>query len=84
MTATTQAHTRFLRRSEAAQYVHDVWGYPLSPKTLAKWAVVGGGPTFRKAGRFPLYDPAQLDEWVKAKLSRPVKSTSELTGVGGV
>ena len=70
--------SRLLRRSEAANYVQNRWGYPLSPKTLAKLAVVGGGPKFRKASRFPLYEVAWLDEWVRSKLSLPVSSTSEL------
>jgi hypothetical protein len=51
---------------------------PLSPKTLAKLAVVGGGPQFRKIGRIPLYDTSDLDAWVLGKLSSPVNSTSEL------
>jgi hypothetical protein len=67
------------RRSTAAAYVTDSYGIPCSPKTLAKLAVVGGGPAFRKAGRIPLYAQADLDEWAQAKLSRRVRSTSELT-----
>ena len=70
--------SRLLRRAEAAQYVHDKWGYPCSPKTLAKYAVIGGGPRFRKAGRFPLYHPDDLDGWVHGKLSSPLTSTSAL------
>jgi hypothetical protein len=69
---------RRLRRVEAARYIQEKWGYPCSPLTLAKLAVTGGGPPFRKAGRYPLYDPSHLDEWVRSKLSRVVKSTSEL------
>ena len=47
-------------------------------KTLAKLAVVGGGPAYRKAGKFPLYEPDDLDEWALAKLSAKVRSSSEL------
>ncbi len=68
----------YLRRAIAAQYVRDKWGLPCSPKWLAKLAVVGGGPIFRKAGRFPLYTPNDLDEWAKARISNPVHSTAEL------
>lgn len=68
---------RMLRRAEAADYVRERWGYPLSPRTLAKLACIGGGPTFRRASRFPLYEVKDLDEWVRAKLTRPVRSTSE-------
>jgi hypothetical protein len=68
---------RLLRRAEAAHYIQERWGYPSSPRTLAKLACVGGGPTFRRASRFPLYEVRHLDEWVRAKLTRPVRSTSE-------
>lgn len=78
MTNADLAPCRMLRRSDAAKHVTDTWGIPLSPKTLAKLAVVGGGPKFRKAGRVPLYDPANLDEWARTKLSSLVASTSEL------
>jgi hypothetical protein len=69
---------RLLRRAEAAQHIYDKWGYPCSPRTLAKYAVIGGGPPFRKAGRYPLYHPDDLDGWVGGKLSNLVTSTSEL------
>jgi hypothetical protein len=69
---------RRVRRKEAARYLADVWGIPTSPKTLAKLAVTGGGPSYRKAGRFPLYEIAALDEFARIKLSPLVSSTSEL------
>ena len=69
---------RLLRRAEAAKYLEDDLGYPMKERTLAKLAVVGGGPNFRKAPRFALYEPVELEEWVNRKLSRPVSSTSEL------
>jgi hypothetical protein len=70
---------RRLRRNEAAQYISDKHGQPCSPKTLAKLAVTGGGPAYRKAGRVPLYDPADLDQWAESRLSDLVHSTSELS-----
>jgi hypothetical protein len=48
------------------------------PRTLAKCAVTGGGPPYRKAGRYPLYHPDDLDGWLGGKLSDPVTSTSAL------
>ena len=66
-----------LRRKEAAIYVAKNWGVPLSYRTLAKLAVVGGGPAYRKAGRFPLYDEADLNEWVRARLGPKATSTTE-------
>jgi hypothetical protein len=67
-----------LRRKDAAKYVENEHGQPCSPKTLAKLAVVGGGPAYRKAGKFPLYEPDDLDEWALARLSPKVRSSSEL------
>jgi len=67
---------RLLRRWDAAKYVRDTWGIPTATRTLGKLAVVGGGPRFRKAGRVPLYDPANLDEWARSRLSVLAASTS--------
>ena len=80
MNETSVRPSRLLRRAEAAQHIHDKWGYPCSPRTLAKYAVIGGGPSFRKAGRYPLYDSRDLDAWISGKLSEPVTSTSALVG----
>jgi hypothetical protein len=74
-----QITERLERRVAAAAYVTDTYGIPCSPKTLAKLAVVGGGPAFRKAGRIPLYSKEDLDAWARGKLSRRVTSTSELS-----
>src|SRR5215475_963837 len=79
MTTTSFSTLRLLRRAEAAEHIQQKWGYPCSPRTLAKYAVIGGGPPFRKAGRYPLYHPEDLDGWVGRKLSNPVTSTSELS-----
>ena len=68
---------RSMTRSEAAQYTTDHW-FPCSPKTLAKLAVVGGGPAFCKAGRVPLYSEASVDAWAASKIGPLVHSTSEL------
>jgi hypothetical protein len=57
-----------LRRLPAAKYVEDTYGIPCSPKTLAKYACVGGGPPFRLAGRFPLYPVSGLDGWAQSKM----------------
>jgi hypothetical protein len=69
---------RLLRRSEAAKYVTETYGFPCSPKTLAKIACVSSdGPPFRLAGRFPLYPTSGLDAWAQAKIGPLVRSTSE-------
>ena len=69
---------RRMRRVEAARYLMITWGISRTPKTLAKLAVVGGGPAFRKDGRFPLYETDALDAWAREQLSEPVRSTAEL------
>jgi hypothetical protein len=40
---------RDMTRVEAARYITDHW-FPCSPKTLAKLAVLGGGPSSAKPG----------------------------------
>jgi hypothetical protein len=67
---------RYLRRVNAAHYVRETWGIPCSPKWLAKLAVTGGGPIYRKAGRFPIYKPTDLDAWAEARIGIPRRSTS--------
>ena len=71
-------HNRRLRRAEASKYLLETHGIGRAPGTLAKLAVVGGGPRFRVAGRTPLYTTDDLDAWVDSILSPPVGSTSEL------
>jgi hypothetical protein len=69
---------RLLRRNEAAKYITDTFGFPCSPRTLAKLACVSSrGPPFRLAGRIPLYPTSGLDAWALAKIGPLVRSTSE-------
>jgi hypothetical protein len=67
---------RYFRRDAAARYVRENWGLPCSKAWLAKLAVVGGGPVFRKAGKTPLSCPADLDAWAEARIGEPRRSTS--------
>lgn len=69
----------FLRRADAAAYVNKTYGFPCSRQWLAKLAVIGGGPIFRKAGRYPIYKPADLDAWAQARIGPARASTSENT-----
>lgn len=68
---------RLLSRSEASRYLLQSFGVSRSPKTLAKLAVIGGGPSFRKAGRAVLYHPEDLDQWVDRILSPKFTSTGQ-------
>ena len=68
---------RRFRRKEACDYLSDEHGVRRSPRTLAKLAVLGGGPVMIYEGRFPTYTPAALDDCAKMILSAPVRSTAE-------
>lgn len=67
-----------LRRCEASTYLEQRHGLTVAVATLAKYATIGGGPAFKRFGRFPLYEPAALDSWVAQKLGRTAASTSEV------
>lgn len=66
-----------MRRAEAARYIREAHGIPCAPATLAKYACLGGGPPFRKAGKFPIYVRDDLDAWALQRLGEPMRSTSE-------
>ena len=60
----------FLTNVQAAGYLN------LSPRTLEKLRLVGGGPIYRKFGRRVLYAVADLEAWAGA---RKHSSTTEET-----
>jgi hypothetical protein len=68
---------KLLRRKAASDYLRETHGLERAPSTLAKLAVIGGGPIFRRAGRIPLYSSEDLDVWAESLLSAPMRSTSE-------
>ncbi len=70
------AINRRLRRRGASAYLLERHGIKRSTQTLAKYAVVGGGPAFLKFGFDVLYEPAALDAWVESRMSAPRMSTS--------
>lgn len=53
--------TRYLTNDEAAGFLR------LSPRTLEKQRVIGGGPRFRKFGRRVMYSVADLEVWADAR-----------------
>ena len=70
----------YLTRGQAAEYCIKQ-GLPVSPKTLAKYACVGGGPKFHKFGtKSVLYAIEDLDAWAAERLSPAFKSTSDKAG----
>ncbi|MCR6700972.1 MAG: helix-turn-helix domain-containing protein [Dokdonella sp.] len=66
--AATAQPPRYLNNDEAAAYLR------LSPRTLEKQRVIGGGPRFRKFGRRVMYAVADLDTWAD---SRSFEATSD-------
>jgi hypothetical protein len=70
--------SKYLNRKAASTYLLSTWGLRRSGNYLAKLAVVGGGPPFRKAGRDPLYTVEDLDGWASSLIGPRVRSTSEL------
>ncbi|MES2291564.1 MAG: helix-turn-helix domain-containing protein [Pseudomonadota bacterium] len=59
--ASSQIEARFLSNSAAADLLS------LSPRTLEKYRVIGGGPVFRKFGRRVLYAREDLESWARAR-----------------
>jgi hypothetical protein len=76
--AAVQSIVKRYRRKAAAAYLTDVKGVPTATATLAKLASVGGGPVFRKAGPYAIYEEPDLDAYAEAKLGPRIASTSEL------
>ncbi|HGW5374932.1 TPA: helix-turn-helix transcriptional regulator [Pseudomonas aeruginosa] len=66
--AQTAPPQRYLTNDEAAEYLR------LSPRTLEKQRVIGGGPRFRKFGRRVMYAVVDLDSWAD---SRSFEATSD-------
>ena len=59
---------RYLTNDEAADYLR------LSPRTLEKQRVIGGGPKFRKFGRRVMYAVSDLNAWAD---QRSYEATSD-------
>lgn len=67
---------RLLRRAEASRFLTER-GYMTATATLAKLAVIGGGPPFQKFSRFPLYKSADLLNWATTRTTATCRSTSD-------
>ena len=49
---------RWMRPPEAASYLD------MREQTLARWRMLGEGPSYAKVGRSVSYSQQQLDEWL--------------------
>jgi hypothetical protein len=66
---------KFLSREEAAQYLTNL-GLRTARGTLQKWVTTGGGPAYRRFGKYALYEVSDLDAWAEGKLTAPRASSS--------
>jgi len=60
----------FLNTDQAAFYIG------LSRRTLEKMRIKGGGPAFRRHGRYIRYHIADLDEWSRTNSRRSTSETA--------
>jgi hypothetical protein len=70
--ATQQTEQLYLNRVDAAAYLSKKFGFRCSEQTLAKLAVKGQGPQFKRAnGRFAVYPVGGLDAWAVTRIAEP-------------
>lgn len=72
----TNSKKRYRRRG-ASIYLLEKHGISRKPSTLAKLAVIGGGPVMIYDGNIPLDPEDGLDAYAESVLSAPVMSTSQ-------
>jgi hypothetical protein len=53
-------------------------GFKIKASTLATMATREGGPLYRLFGNKPLYRWSDALDWAHGRLSRPIRSSSEL------
>jgi hypothetical protein len=70
--------TQYFRRAEACDYIEAHYGVRYAIATLAKLAVVGGGPAFIKIGSRPVYTREDLDAWMRSRMSGKKRHTSDV------
>jgi hypothetical protein len=75
-TAIPDDPNQLLTREIVAAALTDA-GFPVKAKTLATKATRGGGPPFRRFGCRPLYRWGDALAWAEARLSPPMRTTSE-------
>ena len=64
-------------RREAATYLTEQRGFPVTFGALQVAASRGGGPAYQLFRGRALYDEDELDRWAESQLSPPRRSTSE-------
>lgn len=77
MSTAPQTYPKRMDRRTASQYLRAEHGVRLSPSSLAKLAVTGGGPPFRKDGPYVVHDRDDLDAFAVRRLGKARTSTSD-------
>ena len=49
----------------------------LSPKTLERWRLEGGGPKYRKFGKRVMYAETDLSEWAEGQTRTSTSDTGQ-------
>lgn len=66
-----------LNTDAASEYLKIKFGIDRTPKTLVKYRIVGGGPTYHKIGKREVgYMPADLDAFAREIISPPIRATN--------
>ena len=68
---------KLMTRKERARHITAEFGISMSPLTLDTLASQGGGPKYVKFGRHAYYQAADIETWVKCRMSRKFTSTSD-------
>lgn len=55
-----------MHRAEVAAFLTAL-GFPIKLRTLHKYATLGGGPPYRKFGRYAMYRPQEALTWALAR-----------------
>lgn len=64
--ASTDTWPRRMRRAQAAEYLRDAHGLPVTEKTLSNRCASGLGPRPEYFGSIPFYRREVLDAWAQA------------------
>jgi hypothetical protein len=72
----TQPPRPHMTRAQTSQYIEKVHGVPCSTSSLSKMAVRGDGAPYTVVGRDALYDPADVDTWVRTLFEKAIKGAS--------
>ena len=68
---------KLMTRKETARHIKTHFGITMSPLTLDTLASQGGGPKYVKWGRRAYYEAADIETWVRSRISPKFASTTD-------